>query len=303
MMRMNKIFAALLLLLLLTACGRRATVETTEYSAVPDPVVTAAPQSAAYSEYEPLRVYFNGVLSERGIIADGKAYMPLDALCELWDIKASVSFDGEKLSISAEGLELNAERNSPYVCANYRYYYSTDGFIVENGRAYLPPDVAGWIFGAKTACSLERVDVDTASLHLIEGWESYYDDCYTYEDVYWLSHIIYAEAMGEPFEGKVGVGNVVINRLRSELYPDTVFAVIHDQEHAIQFDPAVTGAMSLDPDAESIAAAYLALDGYSTVGDSMYFVNPEKGDPTWMKENKRFVLTIAHHDFYAEKES
>lgn len=303
MMRMKKIFAALLLLLLLTACGRQDTVETTEYPAVPAPVVTAAPQTAAHSEYDALRVYIDGVLAERGIIADGSPYIPLDALCEMWGIEPSISYDGEKLQITAEGLEFTAEADSPYICANYRYYYTTNGFIVENGKAYLPPDVAGWLFNLAVKTSSERVELDTSAMHLIEGWENYYNDCYTYEDVYWLSHIIYAEAMGEPFEGKVGVGNVVINRLRSELYPSTVFDVIHDKEHTIQFDPAATGGLSLDPDEESIAAAYLALDGYSTVGNSMYFVNPEKGDPTWMIENKDFVMTIAHHDFYAEKEN
>lgn len=297
---MKKIFFALLLLLVLTACGKRDNVEKTEYS---EPVVTAAPQKTAPSKYEPLRVYIDGVLAERGIISDSKAYIPLDALCKIWGTEITTSYDSETLLLTCDGLEFSADRASPYMCANYRYYYTLDGFVVENGKAYLPPDVAGWIFNAEVSVSPERVDLDTSALHLIEGWENYYNDCYTYEDVYWLSHIIYAEAMGEPFEGKVGVGNVVINRLRSELYPNTVFAVIHDQEHTIQFDPAATGALSLDPDEESIAAAYLALDGYSTVGDSMYFVNPEKGDPTWMIENKRFVKTIAHHDFYAEKEN
>ena len=54
-------------------------------------------------------------------------------------------------------------------------------------------------------------------------------DIYSYEDLYWLSRIISAEARGEPFIGQLAVGTVVINRTRSNYYPDTIYKVIFDR--------------------------------------------------------------------------
>ena len=58
------------------------------------------------------------------------------------------------------------------------------------------------------------------------AWASYNED-----DVYWLSRIISAESRGEPLEGQIAVGNVVLNRVRSSAYPNTIYGVIFDRKH------------------------------------------------------------------------
>ena len=114
-----------------------------------------------------------------------------------------------------------------------------------------------------------------------------------------VAAMIYREANMEPWEGKVAVGNVILNRVESPLFPDTVYDVIFDTRFGVQFSPAETGGIYCEPDDEAVIAAKLCLDGASVAGGSLYFVNPDIGADGWFKETKTFVATIGDHDFYA----
>ncbi len=118
-------------------------------------------------------------------------------------------------------------------------------------------------------------------------------------DLYWLSRIIHAEAGAEIYEGKVAVGNVVLNRVSSSLYPNTVKGVIFDSYKGIpQFCPASDGTIYNTPSAASISAAKDALNGVRPVGSSTHFFNPAKSSGTWIRNNKTYVKTIGNHRFY-----
>ena len=121
-----------------------------------------------------------------------------------------------------------------------------------------------------------------------------YDD----DSVYWLSRIIEAEAGGEPFKGKVAVGEVILNRVKSEEFPDTIWTVIFDKEFGIQFEPVANGTIYNTPSEESIKAAKTALSGSNYVGESLYFLNPTIASSNWIVKNRDFYTTIANHDFY-----
>ena len=92
-------------------------------------------------------------------------------------------------------------------------------------------------------------------------------------DRYLLANLIYCEAGGEPYEGQIAVGAVVINRVLSSRYPDTVTGVIY--QHA-QFSPVGSGRLSLAL-AENRAtsscynAADAAMSGRTNVGNCVYF--------------------------------
>ena len=122
---------------------------------------------------------------------------------------------------------------------------------------------------------------------------------YDSEDLFWLSRIIYAEAGTEPLEGKLAVGSVVMNRLESENYPNTVYGVIFDTKFGVQFTPAATGAVYKTPDSESILAAKMCLGGYSVSDDILFFLNEAIATGTWMQDNCDFVMSIGNHDFYS----
>ena len=92
---------------------------------------------------------------------------------------------------------------------------------------------------------------------------------YDENDVYWLARIIEAEAGGESGEGKLAVANVVLNRVASGSYPDTIYDVIFDTKYGTQFEPTSNGAIYNTPSEESIEAAKRALSGENNIGGAL----------------------------------
>ena len=122
---------------------------------------------------------------------------------------------------------------------------------------------------------------------------------YDENDVYWLARIIEAEAGGESGEGKLAVANVVLNRVASGSYPDTIYDVIFDTKYGTQFEPTSNGAIYNTPSEESIEAAKRALSGENNIGGALYFFNPSLADAIWIRTNCTYIQTIGCHNFYA----
>lgn len=98
-------------------------------------------------------------------------------------------------------------------------------------------------------------------------------------DRYLLANLIYCEAGGEPYDGQVAVGAVVINRVLSSVYPDTVTGVIYQRS---QFSPAGSGRLAIalaqnKATASCYKAADEAMSGFSNVGTCVYFRTPIPG--------------------------
>ncbi len=122
---------------------------------------------------------------------------------------------------------------------------------------------------------------------------------YTSNDLYWMSRIIHAEAEDEPYAGKVAVGNVIMNRVNSLEFPNSVKGVIFDYYEGIpQFSPVAEGTIYNNPNEDSIKAAKEALNGSKPVGVSTYFFNPDKSPGYWIVKNKTYVTRIGNHVFY-----
>ena len=118
------------------------------------------------------------------------------------------------------------------------------------------------------------------------------------EDLYWLARIISAESGGEPMEGQIAVGNVVLNRVRDPEFPDTIPGVIFDRRHAIQFEPVANGTVYRTPTAKSVEAARRVLAGENTIGQALYFYAPALSPGTWINANRPYHKTIGCHRFY-----
>ena len=98
-------------------------------------------------------------------------------------------------------------------------------------------------------------------------------------DRYLLANLIYCEAGGEPYEGQLAVGAVVINRVLSSCYPDTIYDVIYQRS---QFSPAGSGRLSYAlAQNKATASCYQAADeamaGATNVGNCVYFRTPIPG--------------------------
>lgn len=122
---------------------------------------------------------------------------------------------------------------------------------------------------------------------------------YNSDDVYWLSRVINSEAQGEPYEGQVAVGSVVLNRVSSYQFPDTIYGVIFEYYKNIpQFSPVADGTIYNTPSQSSIQAAKDSLGGARPVGNSLYFFNPSKSTGTWIVQSRQYITKIGNHVFY-----
>ena len=93
-------------------------------------------------------------------------------------------------------------------------------------------------------------------------------------ELYWLSRIICAESGAESMSGQIAVGNVILNRVESSQYPDTVEGVVFDTKYGVQFQPVSNGTIYDRPTDSAVLAAKLCLEGAAPVGDSLYFYAP-----------------------------
>ena len=121
---------------------------------------------------------------------------------------------------------------------------------------------------------------------------------HTAMDYYWLARIIHAESGGEPLEGQIAVGNVVLNRVASPDFPDTIPEVIFDAEDGVQFEPVANGTVANEPSDLSREAARRALAGENTAGGSLYFFAPALSEGSWIDSSRSYQQTIGCHRFY-----
>ena len=76
------------------------------------------------------------------------------------------------------------------------------------------------------------------------------------------------------WRGKIAVGNVVLNRVKSSSFPNSVKEVVFDDRYAIQFEPVANGTVYDRPTESALLAAKLCLEGAGAAGDSLYFFAP-----------------------------
>lgn len=121
---------------------------------------------------------------------------------------------------------------------------------------------------------------------------------YDNDHILWLSRIINSESSSESMTGKIAVGNVILNRVDSSEFPNTIYGVIFDDNYGIQFQPVMNGTIYNTPTKESFAAAKLCLEGTNVVGESLYFLNPKTATNFWIMQNRVYYTTIGNHMFY-----
>ncbi len=112
-------------------------------------------------------------------------------------------------------------------------------------------------------------------------------------DVELLARLIYGEARGEPYVGMVAVGAVVLNRVRSSQFPNTIAGVIYQ---AGAFDAVSDGQINLTPNEQSRRAARDAMNGWDPTGGCLYYYNPSTATSSWIW-SREVRLTIGAHSF------
>lgn len=133
---------------------------------------------------------------------------------------------------------------------------------------------ADGVTGKKTWTELKKVSVNQKELDL-------------------LARIIYAEARGESYKGQVAVAAVVLNRLSSDQFPDTLKGVI---EQSGAFTAVDDGQYEMKPNATAYKAALDALKGNDPTQGALYYFNPKTATSDWIWSRKQTVQ-IGNHIF------
>ena len=230
---------------------------------------------------------------EEAWVENGISYMTLRSLEELTGYE--LSWTGTKARMKGEKMELTAQPGACYIEVNGRALYVQDGVQVRDGMIYLPLRVVAQATGGDLSWD-ENARV--ARIRLAQAQPAMAN--YNKEDLDWLARVISAESRGESLEGQIAVGNVVLNRVNHEDYPDTVKDVVFDRTYAVQFEPTENGTIYDQPVPSAILAAKLCLEGASVVEDCIYFFAPALSSGSWIVNNATFFKTIGCHRFYRE---
>ncbi len=108
-----------------------------------------------------------------------------------------------------------------------------------------------------------------------------------------LSKLVYGEARGETYKGQVAVAAVVLNRVRSSQFPNTISGVIYQRG---AFSCVSDGSINSTPYSENIRAAREALNGWDPSGGALYFYNPAGTNDQWIR-TRTVVAVIGRHYF------
>lgn len=108
-----------------------------------------------------------------------------------------------------------------------------------------------------------------------------------------LARLVSGEARGEPYIGQVAVAAVVLNRVRSDAFPDTIAGVIFQPG---AFDAVWDGQFDMTPTSSALRAARDALNGWDPTGGCTYYYNPATATSEWIW-SRPVQLTIGQHAF------
>lgn len=225
---------------------------------------------------------------------DGVTYVSLSNMARLLDRNVQVQWDEAQgmVTITSEKLNLTARVGECYIQANGRYLYLPKTVQNINGSVVVPLWAVVDAFDATLAWnSITGVVNVMTGTGGIESGESYYDQ----DDLFWLSRVIYAESGNQPMDGKIAVGNVVMNRVKSVLFPDSILGVVSQKN---QFSVYKNGALAnRTPNESSIIAAKLVLEGavLEQTEGALYFDSLRS---SWASRSREHIATIGNHKFY-----
>ena len=108
-----------------------------------------------------------------------------------------------------------------------------------------------------------------------------------------LARVVYGEARGEPYTGQVAVAAVVLNRVKSSSFPNSISGVVYQSG---AFDAVRDGQINLTPNSTATKAAQDALNGWDPSYGAIYYFNPSTATNKWIW-SRPMTVTIGRHRF------
>ena len=267
-----------------------------KHTSASEPAFTAP---TSVSEALDASVLINGQPAPRAIskyIEAGVSYVSLADMARALDSSAKVTWNEKEktMVVSTSALKLTAVCEHSFIEANGRYLYVPNRVqVLDDGRVIIPLKVVAKAFDASVCWeeATQTIHITRGSGAIKPGNQFYKEDA-----VFWLSRVIYAESGGEVMKGMIAVGNVVMNRVSSKNFPNTIYGVISQKN---QFSTFKDGKLArCTPTERSVIAAKIVLDG-GVVDEvkNAYFFDAFL-DSSWAARNKDVVATIGGHRFY-----
>ncbi len=250
-------------------------------------LVLGATAQAADTEATTAAVIVDGVTMEHFAAAgyDKTTYASLYGMTLALRPDAVITWEDNQMVARAEDFTISARIGASYMVVNDRYLYIPGGVKSDAvGDTLVPTRTMAAALGATVAWNNGAVEFTSGGTPLISG-----EQFYNTEDVDLLARVITHESGNQPLTGKIAVGNVILNRTKDSRFADTISGVIYQKG---QFP----GATNATPNAESIIAAKLCLDGAVTVPNALYFNGA--GKACWASRNRTLLATIGGHAFY-----
>jgi N-acetylmuramoyl-L-alanine amidase len=272
-------------------------IEIEEPAATEEPAETEEPAVSEEPAISGPDILVNGLsirASAPSFIYRQPTYISIRGVVEALYPDASVTWTDHEVLVQAEGLTMTACPGDTYLVANGRYLYIPDGIVLDLGVTMAPVRVLAKALGADVSWDASTgKTLITAGSGPIEDGDTYYRS----DAVYWLSRIINAESGSQPLEGRVAEGTVILNRVDSPLFPDTIYDGIFEcRSGCYQFSPVRSGSVYRDPSSGSVIAAKLCLDGAREAGNSLFF--NATGQTCWASRNRTLVTIIGNHSFF-----
>lgn len=246
-------------------------------------------------EVRSLELYYDGMLydaSEPLYIDDGTTFVSARTLIGM-NRSVEARWDGVSAYFASDKLEVTAVPGELYIKVNGERISMNKAVSLVSSRVCVPVRALAAALGASVEYDGEH---ERITLKSVKGEAD--TDKIDKDELYWLSRIINAESCGEPYVGKLLVGNVVLNRRDSAQFPNTVKEVIFDTTYGVQFTPISNGSIYVAPCESCIAAAREVLAGKVISDSALYFVNTSKSPNSWAQLNRPFIMRVGEHSFY-----
>jgi len=246
--------------------------------------------------YPKIKLYLGtAYINESAYLINDTTYVPLRAAATLAGAKVGFDNSTRTATVTMTGLDLIVADGAYVVYANERPLLSvTPAMILSDGRMYIPVRTLAKALGLSVEWTKERTVRLSGAIKPLAHANDYYNK----DNLYWLSRIISAESQGEPLLGQIAVGNVVLNRVRSRDYPNTVYGVIFDRKYGVQFSPITNGSIYREPTYSSVQAAKICLEGVSVSDKILFFLEPTKANSSWIVNNRKYAFTVKNHYFF-----
>lgn len=219
---------------------------------------------------------------------NGTTYLAATPILSALYPDATLMFQGGTLTATASNLHLEATIGSFYFMVNGRYIYIPETAIEQDGVLLLPAKDLTNALGCSFVESDQTGDITMRKIGAVTLPIPHSEN-----DLYWLSRAIYSESGNQPIAGRIAVGTVILNRVADPKFPNTIEGVIFAPG---QFSPVANGTIYREPDAMSVLAAKLCLDGAREAGNSLYFNVTSMH--SWADSSRAYVCTIGGHNFY-----